>query len=159
MESKSNNTGGGIENLIKQAMPYFSNQSQGDIRPKRKPVYQQPPHYINKCVIGLESGRDRYYSTLKFWIQKPTLQYPNTAVKIQFSNASYSVFSIISTKELHTIREFIDTCIEDGERIVKELQPMEKKMIAAAIKAQEEESLIMTQAAPQLAQVAENLME
>ncbi len=128
-----------------------------DIRPRKRPVYASKnfPVLTLKKVIGLASGNTNFYTTVKFYIQKPTLEYPETAVKLSLQGAKSSVFTMLSIDEVGELMSFFEKCYKEGAEVVEGYKALQEKLKAKKEEMQKDEQNIFTQYAPQIAEVLE----
>lgn len=99
-----------------------------DIRPKRKPIFQNTPDYNSKVVLGLNRPDSAFYTTIRTWLYKPNINYPKTTLRVGFSNGNGKSYATINLDELKEISAFFTKCIKELTPLWKEFLPLEEEL-------------------------------
>lgn len=102
---------------------FLTNMFQGNIKPvvrkrRNKPAFEEK--------IEFPAGKDGNYNVIKCFVHYPTLEYPETSVFFQASNANSSTFMRLeNTTKLEEISAFIAKCATQIEAIMPKLKEHE----------------------------------
>jgi len=77
---------------------YLPYKYRGEVEPIRKPRFTQPPLVHKHVLIGETGDGDiKKFASLKFWIHKPTIEYPDTSMFFSLQNGKGSVYQRLSS--------------------------------------------------------------
>lgn len=107
----------------------YSGYEARDIRPRRKPIFQNVPDYNSKIVLGLDRPDTSFYTTLRAWVYKPNPNYPKTTLRVGFSNGNGKSYATIDLDELKQIAAFYTKCVKEITPLWKEYKPLEEELI------------------------------
>jgi len=127
--------------LLRRYVSQFSG-FQGNVFPKPKNIYRQPPIYVKSFECGKDTNKGTF-STAKVWLHEPNFQFPKHGVFFSLNNRNSAFVKLNSMQELRDLSQWLNSCITEMEERIPSLIEKELVVMKAvdeynlALKAQE----------------------
>lgn len=104
----------------------FLNQYEGIITPKRKPTFQTPPIFNAKYKLG---DSERFFISVRIYVQDATMQYPESACKISFYDASKGCYTKLNgTNDIRDLSRWLNEQADEIDKIMPAVMAKELKV-------------------------------